>query len=270
MDNFLYEKKVDWSLLKDGFTLPRKIHSLLRAKTGFKLNVDEKHTINIIINGISLNAQLTNVDFDREKFPNNKEIIQIRYSPNSDISQYFRKIFAKSYEIICANKSFDSKQHIKNENAPEFLRLYTSNKPDTFIGEAVVWDDKNTNITDIATSFKTKHFDPSELQQVLASYKAVFVSKQWPEEKYKWIAVKHFQDNWDIDAPDFAVMLKEALAKTGNLLISAGLKNLLKLLPNRFVQCFWNFLMKRRILACGLNHSKRNHSRYLIFTVKMP
>ena len=61
-------------------------------------------------------------------------------------------------------------------------------------------------------------FDKSLLQQVLASYKAVFVSKQWPDEKYKWIAVKHFQENWDIDAPDFAAMLKKAIAKTENLL----------------------------------------------------
>lgn len=65
-------------------------------------------------------------------------------------------------------------------------------------------------------------FDKSLLQQVLTAYKAVFVSKQWPEEKYKWVAVKHFQDNWDIDAPDFAAMLKNALAKTGNLLVSVN------------------------------------------------
>ena len=55
-------------------------------------------------------------------------------------------------------------------------------------------------------------FDKSLFQQVLTAYKAVFVSKQWPEEKYKWVAVKHFQDNWDIDAPDFAAMLKNALS----------------------------------------------------------
>ena len=65
-------------------------------------------------------------------------------------------------------------------------------------------------------------FDKSLLQQVLSAYKAVFVSKQWPDEKYKWIAVKHFQDNWDIDAPDFVAMLKTSFAKTGNLLVSVN------------------------------------------------
>ena len=65
-------------------------------------------------------------------------------------------------------------------------------------------------------------FDKSLLQKIIVAYKAVFVSKQWPEEKYKWIAVKHFQDNWNIDAPDFAAMLKQSLSKTGNLLVSVN------------------------------------------------
>ena len=47
-----------------------------------------------------------------------------------------------------------------------------------------------------------------------------FASTTWPNEKYKWEAVKHFQDNWDINAPDFAEMLERALAKTYNLLAS--------------------------------------------------
>ena len=61
-------------------------------------------------------------------------------------------------------------------------------------------------------------FNQSKLLEVLAAYKRDFVSKQWPEEKYKWEAVKHFQDHWDSDAPDFAAMLKQSLAKTYNLL----------------------------------------------------
>jgi 5-methylcytosine-specific restriction protein B len=39
-----------------------------------------------------------------------------------------------------------------------------------------------------------------------------------PKKRYKWIAVKHFQDNWDINAPDFADMLSRAFAKHVNLL----------------------------------------------------
>ena len=37
-------------------------------------------------------------------------------------------------------------------------------------------------------------------------------------EYYKWEAVKHFQDHWDIDAPDFAAMFKECIKETYNLI----------------------------------------------------
>lgn len=40
-------------------------------------------------------------------------------------------------------------------------------------------------------------------------------------EIYKWEAVKHFKDVWDIEAEDFAGMLEKALGKTYNLM-SAG------------------------------------------------
>ena len=50
-------------------------------------------------------------------------------------------------------------------------------------------------------------FDIFRLKEVLVKYKENFVSKQWPNEKYKWEAVKCFQDNCDVNAPDFADML---------------------------------------------------------------
>ena len=34
--------------------------------------------------------------------------------------------------------------------------------------------------------------------------------KYWNNEKYKWEAVKCFQDNWNIDAEDFSEMFKKA------------------------------------------------------------
>lgn len=218
MDNLICEKKVDWSLLKEGFTLPQKSYSLLRERTSLPLAIGDKHPINIIINGISFNALLTNPSFDKTKYPNHKEHIQIRYSINSEISQYFKEIFSTSYKFISAQKKSQAKRLGVKTPEPEIFRLYISDNPDTFIGETIV-----ASASDINTDFQNNlEFNKALFQQVLASYKAVFVSKQWPEEKYKWVAVKHFQDNWDIDAPDFAAMLKNALAKTGNLLVSVN------------------------------------------------
>ena len=36
-------------------------------------------------------------------------------------------------------------------------------------------------------------------------------------ETYKWVAVQHFQNNWDINADDFGSMFKNAVAATINM-----------------------------------------------------
>lgn len=77
-------------------------------------------------------------------------------------------------------------------------------------------------------------FDHSKLADVLVAYKKDFVSKQWNKEKYKWEAVKWFQDNWDVNATDFAEMLNRSLDKTSNLL--ASVNNYPKLMIVRFAK----------------------------------
>ena len=64
--------------------------------------------------------------------------------------------------------------------------------------------------------------DREKLQDVLAAYKRDFDAFQWKREKYKWEAVKCFQDHWDINAPDFVGMLTQSTAKTSNLLAATN------------------------------------------------
>lgn len=61
--------------------------------------------------------------------------------------------------------------------------------------------------------------DEGKLNEAIIGYKQ-FLPKHWPEERFKWEAVKNFQDVWDPDANDFAKMLEQALSKTENLLTS--------------------------------------------------
>ena len=65
-------------------------------------------------------------------------------------------------------------------------------------------------------------FDKSRLKAALVEYKKHFVQTQWPDEKYKWEAVKCFQVNWDVNASDFAGMLTKSLSQAANLLTSAN------------------------------------------------
>lgn len=63
-------------------------------------------------------------------------------------------------------------------------------------------------------------FEIFRLEDALVKYKQDFISTQWGNEKYKWEAVKFFQDNWDVNASNFATMLTISLSKTYNLLAS--------------------------------------------------
>lgn len=69
------------------------------------------------------------------------------------------------------------------------------------------------------------------MEQLLARYKSD-LPKYWEDEKYKWEAVKHFQENWDIDAADFGEMFVEATKKQLNLLVSG------MYYPQRMIQEF--------------------------------
>ena len=57
----------------------------------------------------------------------------------------------------------------------------------------------------------------SKISDIIENYKLNF-TKIDKEERFKWEAIKHYKDNWNIDAPDFAEMLERAFAKTSNLL----------------------------------------------------
>ena len=87
-------------------------------------------------------------------------------------------------------------------------------------------------------------FNEGKLDSIITEYKKQFIQSQWPKEKFKWEAVKCFQDNWDISTDNFTEMLINSLAKTENLLSSKNnfpkdtIINLSKLYPNEVRKMF--------------------------------
>ena len=79
--------------------------------------------------------------------------------------------------------------------------------------------------------------DESKLYSLIEIFKEGF-KENFLEEKYKWEAVKHFQDNWNIDAEDFPTMLSKALSKTGNLLAALNFfpRRMIKQYATRFTK----------------------------------
>ena len=64
----------------------------------------------------------------------------------------------------------------------------------------------------------------AKLQEVLSGYKKYFPT-HISDEIYKWKAVKHFQDHWDIDAPDFLAMFWERNKKNSKQIEEADLQH---------------------------------------------
>ena len=60
-------------------------------------------------------------------------------------------------------------------------------------------------------------FDQEKLVAVIAAYKEYFPN-HWKDEKYKWEAIQHFQEHWNVSAENFLDMFMEATDKTYNLL----------------------------------------------------
>ena len=103
----------------------------------------------------------------------------------------------------------------------EHWNYYCTTQKSQQVRPVLVIQVENRN-SDSASARGDCMFEQFRLKDVRVQYKQNFVSKLWGEEKYKWEAVKWFQDNWDVNAPDFAEMLNCALDKTYNLLASAN------------------------------------------------
>lgn len=52
------------------------------------------------------------------------------------------------------------------------------------------------------------------------TYKEDSGTTYWKEEEFKWRGVKIFQDNWNVEALDFAGMMKHSLSGVSNLMVS--------------------------------------------------
>lgn len=63
--------------------------------------------------------------------------------------------------------------------------------------------------------------DNNRFQELLEEYKSELKGVRCDDEKFKWQAIKGFQERWDIESTDFCTMLKNSLDKTFNLLASS-------------------------------------------------
>ena len=107
-------------------------------------------------------------------------------------------------------------------------------------------------------------FNEHKLDSIITEYKKQFIQSQWLKEKFKWEAVKCFQDNWDISTDNFTEMLINSLAKTGNLLSSKNnfpkdtIINLAKFYPNEVRKMFIELFDENKNIYKRISTFKEN------------
>ncbi len=139
-DNYIYKKEVDWSVLNYGINIPIDLQSIFYKSINFYMNKGESKKIKIFIENNECIGVLTNINFDKTKYPIHKDLLQIRYTPNSPIAIKLREIFFSSYDYLFAEKEkLENKR--KQINLPndliEYIAIYSTCHDDTFVFECV-------------------------------------------------------------------------------------------------------------------------------------
>ena len=91
MEQFLFTKKVDKSLLEAGLTIPVAKQEAVLTAVGAVLGRGSRVTIDIYVGELAYPAILTHVNIASA----NREVYQIRYSAGSDICKKVNELFGE-------------------------------------------------------------------------------------------------------------------------------------------------------------------------------
>jgi hypothetical protein len=103
-DMYIYKKEVDWSVLHLGLNIPVSIQESFYSNIKFRLNKGERKKLKLLIDGCEYTVDITNIFFDERRYHRHKELLQLRYTPNSAIAKKIRSIFYNSYNYLSVEK----------------------------------------------------------------------------------------------------------------------------------------------------------------------
>jgi predicted HNH restriction endonuclease len=137
---YILKKEIDWSALHFGVNIPISLQNVFYDNIKVKLNKGENKKITLIVDGEEYPVILTNIFFDETKYPNHKELLQIRWTENSEIAKKLRIIFYFSYDYLFVEKQklVNKKQQLSvPEEMREYLAIYSTEFDDVFSVECI-------------------------------------------------------------------------------------------------------------------------------------
>ena len=143
-ESYVYKKEVDWSLFNYGLAIPVDYQIIFRQIADRYIERGESKQVTLYLEGKSYQAKINNNKI-HPSAGNRKDIVQIRYSPNSDLAYALRGLFSRSYAYIAAMKKMQpagSKAHIAlPEDQKEYLAIYTTEYDDSYVLEVITAED---------------------------------------------------------------------------------------------------------------------------------
>ena len=135
---FILQKEVNWSLLNEGLAIPISVCSRFSEWDASILQHGASKQVKILIGNEFYDAKLINQNFDKRKYPNHRDIIQIRYTPNSLIAAKLRSVFQESYAHLYAQRQLEENRHrqlVLPSDINEYVRLYLTPSADVLCME---------------------------------------------------------------------------------------------------------------------------------------
>ncbi|MDP4162344.1 MAG: HNH endonuclease [Bacillota bacterium] len=145
---YIYKKEVDWSLLHQGLSIPLDIQVVFNNAIKRFIRRGESKEISLVLEGMTYKAVLVNQAFEETKYPTHKDILQIRYNPQSEIAVKIRSYFVASYRYLSEQREQLNKKRKIRVDIPmekkEYLALYTTEYEDTYLMECITADENVT------------------------------------------------------------------------------------------------------------------------------
>ena len=157
-DFLILQKTVDRSILTEGISIPVTLQSFFYEKLGFTLKRGESKDIIITVNDQNYPAVIKNQMFDIKKYPNHKDILQIRYKKDGPLAKALQSIFFSTYDL-CTQHLLEhpNKEKILKipDNKKEVLAIYATPVTGTLLFDCIPTDEFQQEITAAKTFSET-------------------------------------------------------------------------------------------------------------------
>ena len=99
-NTFIFKKLVDMSVLHAGMSIPASVQEIVYTALNRRVQKGESYPIKLLVEQGSYDATINNIGFDSDKYPNRVDVLQIRYTENSNIAHKLRSIFIATTKLV--------------------------------------------------------------------------------------------------------------------------------------------------------------------------